>query len=240
MSTASKAPRKATKKVEEESKVAAPAATPVAATAAAGESKRKQKSKAPAAAAAAVAPSTEAPVATEVAGESKSGSPESLDSVDRLIKAWSEHKAATSKAADEHVKALRSLKRQFKADLESARKKRRSKKEKDPNAPKRENSANTQRVRLSEALAKFLGKAKDTVMQRGEVHTAVRNYIVSQNLSKPENKRVVLPDASLSTVLGPMRKEHEEKEGFTLFNVNSYLEPHLVKLPREPAPAASA
>jgi chromatin remodeling complex protein RSC6 len=74
-------------------------------------------------------------------------------------------------------------------------------------------------------------------MQRGEVHTAVREYIFSQKLSNPENKRVVLPDASLSTVLGPMRKEHEAKEGFTLFNVNSYLEPHLVKLPREPAAA---
>ena len=79
-------------------------------------------------------------------------------------------------------------------------------------------------TRISDELAKFLGKAIGTEMARTEVSKEINAYIRSKSLQDKENGRKIHPDASLTKLLN-IGKEDE----LTYFNLQRYMKHHFVK-----------
>ena len=106
----------------------------------------------------------------------------------------------------------------------AARERRRAKK--DPNRKKREPSGFAVPTSLSKNLCDFLGVSHDTQLSRTDVTRRVTSYIREQNLQVPENRRSFNPDKKLATILGPL-KEIDKGKGFTYFNLQRYITPHI-------------
>ncbi len=73
-----------------------------------------------------------------------------------------------------------------------------------------------QPLQPSEALAAVVGPGP---LPRGEVVSKVWDYIKSNNLQNPENRREILADDKLRKVFG--------KEKVTMFEMNKHLAQHL-------------
>ena len=71
-------------------------------------------------------------------------------------------------------------------------------------------------LRPSEALAAVVGSGP---LPRGEVVSKVWEYIKSNNLQNPENRREILADDRLAKVFG--------KDRVTMFEMNKHLARHL-------------
>jgi len=79
-------------------------------------------------------------------------------------------------------------------------------------------------TRISDELAKFLGKSVGTEMARTEVSKEINSYIRENNLQRPDNGRFIVPDAKLTTLL-KLSKEDE----LSYFNLQRYMKPHFIK-----------
>ena len=79
-------------------------------------------------------------------------------------------------------------------------------------------------TKISDALAAFLGKEKNTEMARTDVTREINNYIRSQNLQDKTNGRKINPDAKLSALLD-LKKTDE----LTYFNLQRYMSQHFAK-----------
>ncbi len=112
---------------------------------------------------------------------------------------------------------------------DSARKNKRRKRVKDPNAPKRAPSGFAKPALISSELCSFLGKPKGTEMARTEVTKFLTTYIKEHNLQDQANKRRILPDKKLGKLLGAGKNDE-----VTYFNLQKYMKVHF------PKPAASA
>ena len=88
-------------------------------------------------------------------------------------------------------------------------------------------------TRISDELAKFLGKTVGTEMARTDVSKEINAYIRANNLQRPDNGRFIVPDAKLTTLL-KLSKEDE----LSYFNLQRYMKPHFIKA--EAAPVATA
>ena len=77
---------------------------------------------------------------------------------------------------------------------------------------------------LSDQLCEFLGIAKGSSQARTEVTRTINAYVKTHKLQDPADKRRILPDAKLSSILtlGP-----EDK--LTYFNLQSFMKPHFIK-----------
>tara|TARA_Y100000389_G_C17468992_1_gene528499 strand:+ start:4896 stop:5522 length:627 start_codon:yes stop_codon:yes gene_type:complete len=94
----------------------------------------------------------------------------------------------------------------------------------DPNAPKKV-SALQRPVAISNELCSFLGFDENTEHSRQEVTTSINNYIKTNNLQDPENRRFILlettPEAKkLKALL------RDPDQPVTFFNIQRYLKPH--------------
>jgi chromatin remodeling complex protein RSC6 len=78
---------------------------------------------------------------------------------------------------------------------------------------------------ISDELASFFGKDKDTRMARTEVSKLIHEYVKSHNLQKEGNRRVIKPDSKLQKLLGT----DSSKEELTYFNLQKYLKKHFRK-----------
>jgi chromatin remodeling complex protein RSC6 len=78
---------------------------------------------------------------------------------------------------------------------------------------------------ISDELAAFFGKEKDTRMARTEVSKLIHEYVKSHNLQKEGNRRVIKPDSKLQKLLGT----DSSKEELTYFNLQKYLKKHFRK-----------
>ena len=76
-------------------------------------------------------------------------------------------------------------------------------------------------TRISDQLATFLGRPKGAEMARNEVTSEIQKYILKHDLQNPENKRHILPDKALRTLLG-MKKSDK----LTYFNLQKYMKHH--------------
>lgn len=76
-------------------------------------------------------------------------------------------------------------------------------------------------VNVSEDLARFLGIDKETKVSRIQVSRAISEYINKHNLQKPENRRIILLDDTLSKLLNP-----PQDVTLSYFNLQTYLKPH--------------
>jgi len=79
-------------------------------------------------------------------------------------------------------------------------------------------------TRISDELAKFLGKTIGTEMARTDVSKEINAYIRANNLQRPDNGRFIVPDAKLTTLL-KLGKDDE----LSYFNLQRYMKPHFIK-----------
>lgn len=85
-------------------------------------------------------------------------------------------------------------------------------------------------TRISDELAKFLGKSVGVEMARTAVSKEINAYIREKGLQDASNGRKINPDASLTKLLN-LQKTDE----LTYFNLQRYMKHHFIK-----APVASA
>ena len=85
---------------------------------------------------------------------------------------------------------------------------------------------------VSEELCVFMGKEKGTLVSRTDVTKSIIQYISDNKLQNPENKRQILPDATLLKLFG------EEANGKVLdyFTMQKYVNHHF---PKKAAAAAA-
>jgi chromatin remodeling complex protein RSC6 len=79
-------------------------------------------------------------------------------------------------------------------------------------------------TRISDELAKFLGKPDGSEMARTDVTREINTYIRAHNLQDKENGRKINPDTKLSALL-KLKKTDE----LTYFNLQRYMSPHFAK-----------
>lgn len=91
--------------------------------------------------------------------------------------------------------------------------------------PNRKPSGFAKPTRISDELAQFLGKTVGTEMARTDVSKEISNYIKTHNLNDAANKRIIHPDAKLSTLL----KYKKGDKQLTYFNLQTFLKHHFVK-----------
>ena len=85
-------------------------------------------------------------------------------------------------------------------------------------------------VRISNRLAEFLGKPKDTRMSRTEVSNEIMNYIKKNNLQDFTNRYIIIkPDFKLTSLLNLTPSDE-----LNYFNLQKYLKPHFIEtIPKE-------
>lgn len=111
---------------------------------------------------------------------------------------------------------------------------RKADKEANPDRPKRE-TAFTRPTLLSQELCSFLNLPKDTKLPRTEVTTRISKYVREKNLSNPDNKRQILLDESLKSLMGV--------DVIEWLQMQKYLKPHFLPTPKEevdPVPMEAA
>lgn len=103
-----------------------------------------------------------------------------------------------------------------------------SSKNRKKNSGNRQPSGFVKPTRISDELAKFLGKQSGIEMARTEVSKEINSYIRDKGLQDSANGRKIHPDASLSKLLN-LQKGDE----LTYFNLQKYMKHHFIK----PTPA---
>jgi upstream activation factor subunit UAF30 len=89
-------------------------------------------------------------------------------------------------------------------------------------------------LEISEKLRTFLELGEGELICRSEVTRRINAYVTANGLKHPDNGRVIILDDKLKTLLEP-----PEGLEITFLNVQRYLSPHYVKVPKEPkAPKA--
>ena len=96
-------------------------------------------------------------------------------------------------------------------------------------------------MKMSAELCAFLGVEKDTLMARTDVTKEINKYVKANNLQNPENKRELILDDKLKTILTV-----PSDVTLTFFNLQRYMSHHYLKseesaaAPKEtPAPSAT-
>lgn len=125
------------------------------------------------------------------------------------------------KTLNKHVVTLhKNYKREVKElKKESSKKKKRGG---DPNK-KRAPSGFAKPTNLSTQLCEFLEVPSDTQLARTEVTKLITKYIKDHKLQKEENKKIILPDPKLKSLLNS-----EDKE-VTYFNLQTFMKVHFIK-----------
>lgn len=180
------------------------------------ESKAAESAPAPVVVAPVVsAPVVSAPVAAEV--------PEVVEN------ATASKLAEFSAKIQQVTNLLSTLKSDFKAleksiarDLKAAQKSS-GRKRKASNA-NRQPSGFAKPTRISDELAKFLGKPVGTELARTGVSKEINTYIRTHNLQDKTNGRLIHPDSKLASLLNI--KNGEE---LTYFNLQRYMKHHFIK-----------
>jgi len=84
-------------------------------------------------------------------------------------------------------------------------------------------------LEVSEKLRTFLELGEGETISRSEVTRRINAYVTVNGLKHPENGRVIILDDKLKTLLEP-----PEGLQITFLNVQRYLSPHYVKVPKAP------
>ena len=79
-------------------------------------------------------------------------------------------------------------------------------------------------IKIVDELCDFCGVPHGTKMSRTDVTRHINAYIKEKNLNKPENKRVIIPDAKLRTLL-----KLKEGDELNYFKMQSFISPLFIK-----------
>ena len=111
-------------------------------------------------------------------------------------------------------------------ELEKASKSRKGKKSQNAGGdkPKRAPSGFAKPTKLSTELCSFLGVDNSTEMARTDVTKKITTYVKEHNLQKPENKKQIVPDQKLQSLL-----KVPSGEDLTYFNLQKYMKVHFQK-----------
>ena len=82
----------------------------------------------------------------------------------------------------------------------------------------------TQPTKISNELAKFLGKPAGTELARTDVSRLINTYISVNKLQDPQNGRVINPDSKLRSLLAI-----GENDELSYFNLQKYMKPHFYR-----------
>ena len=115
---------------------------------------------------------------------------------------------------------VRALSKRAEREVKQAQKNGRKKRKTGNRAP----SGFVKPTRISDQLAKFLGKTKGTEMARTQVTREINSYIRAHSLQDPTNGRRILADAKLKKLL-----KLTDKDELTYFNLQRYMSPHFQK-----------
>jgi len=118
------------------------------------------------------------------------------------------------------ISGLTFLERKVSRDKKVVEKKMKTrvKRVKDPNAPP---TGFQKPLKVSPELQKFLGLSDGVLIARTQVTKSVNAYCKEHNLQKPDDKRVILADKTLKTLL-----KLGKNDNLTFFNLQKYLKPH--------------
>ena len=83
-------------------------------------------------------------------------------------------------------------------------------------------------LEITPKLREFLALADDESISRSEVTRSINKYINENGLKHPDNGRVIILDAKLIDLLAP-----PEGVQVTFLNIQKYLSPHYIKVPKE-------
>jgi hypothetical protein len=193
-------------------------ATPVAAapveTAAAAKSRAPKKAVAAAPAPVAVPPP--APVVVEAAAAEAAAESSTAVKVQEFGAKLQQMAALFASMKGDY----KTLEKVFSRELKSAQKNSKKRKSSGNRAP----SGFVKPTRISDELAKFLGKTVGTEMARTEVSKEINAYIREKGLQDKENGRKIHPDASLSKLLALTAADE-----LTYFNLQRYMKHHFLK-----------
>jgi chromatin remodeling complex protein RSC6 len=106
--------------------------------------------------------------------------------------------------------------------------KRRRKKPVDLNKPKRQPSGFARESLISEELCGFLEEEIGTKLPRTQVTKRINNYIKAHDLQKPDNRKIILPDAKLAKILNSTSDDE-----VTYFNLQRFMKHHYLKIELE-------
>lgn len=200
---------------------ATPAPAPVsakpAAAAAAAAAAPAKKAAAPAekpakaAAAAAAAPASPAPEAADGAVDAAAVSP--IVEIGALLTSL----VATVKDVQAKLKVLSKDYDRMKKTVDKAERRRANAR----SSP----SGFAKPIKLSAEMCTFLGVPEGTEMSRTDVTRRLTQYIKANNLNKPDNKRIIVPDTKLRKILN--LKGDEE---VSYFSIQRYLKHHFIKI----------
>jgi chromatin remodeling complex protein RSC6 len=98
------------------------------------------------------------------------------------------------------------------------------KKETKPKKP-RKKSGFALPVSISDDLCEFMELEKASKVARTQVTQYLSTYIKDNNLINPENKKIIVPDAKLSKLLGDDIIDIE----LTYFNIQTFMNKHFLK-----------
>ena len=118
------------------------------------------------------------------------------------------------------------LRREVTRQMREANKKRkrRAPTAEDPNRTPRAPSGFAKPTLISDELCSFLGKPSGTEMARTEVTKSITAYIKEHSLQNAENKRRIMPDSALKTLLNV-----DDATELTYFNLQKYMKVHFPK-----------
>jgi len=193
-------------------------ATPVASTqveATAAKPKAPKKAAAPAAPAPVPVATQAAPAVAEAAADSAAESSTANKVQEFGAKLQQMASLFASMKGD-----YKTLEKVFSRELKSAQKNSKKRKSSGNRAP----SGFVKPTRISDELAKFLGKTVGTEMARTEVSKEINAYIREKGLQDKENGRKIHPDASLSKLLALTSSDE-----LTYFNLQRYMKHHFIK-----------
>jgi upstream activation factor subunit UAF30 len=190
--------------------------TTTPATAAAPKATKKA-TKEVAAPAPAVEATTEAPApeAGEAATDRSDLSAELNDDIAELLKTY-QARVALDNSIKASIKAIEKKVAKMTKLMEKSTKKRKT------NANKV--SGFEKPTAISDELAKFVGEPIGTMLARTAVSKKIHEYVKSNNLQNPNNRRIITPDAKLKKLLKTTGTEE-----LSYFNLQKYLKVHFKK-----------
>ena len=192
------------------------------------------------------APTTSAPTAAPVASSSTSAAPKAVAKAPKADVAAAPAPApvaavAVVPAADvaeespltrltSKVGALAVLLKEVQAELKVAQKEYEKLKKASEKAERKRANARTspsgfaKPTKISDELCGFLAVAKGTEMSRTDVTRHINKYVKEHGLFKKDNKRVILPNATLKKLLGC-----KDTDEVTYFNLQKWMKHHFVR-----------
>ena len=90
-------------------------------------------------------------------------------------------------------------------------------------------------LEVSEKLRTFLVLGEDEMISRSEVTRRINTYVTANNLKQPDNGRNINLDEKMKELLEPPADLQ-----ITFLNIQKYLSPHYIKVPKASSKAAAA